>query len=227
MIEEYFSRGSGIFNPENAVPINIIGVGAIGSFTALSLAKMGLASKMYLYDGDTVNDVNIGCQLYGKKHLGMLKVDALKEILVELTPINSEDIICCPIMVGNTTVIKRFITILGLDTMKARKIAWNKLQGKVPLLVDGRIGGQVIRVFSVRDDYVSQEYYKKYLYSDEEASDMPCAERSISDVAFFMAGIIARNARMYLSHNTIIGETCFDARTFSFYTTNDEESPMS
>lgn len=222
-MDEAFVRSQGILNPDNTAPLTIIGCGAIGSFTAIALAKMGFNKKMYLYDGDIVGVENVGVQLFGPKHIGMPKVEALKDLLVTLTTMNPDDIECNFTMVDNTTPIKRIMTIVGVDSMGARKLIWNKLKGKVPVLIDGRIGGQVMRVFTVRNDYNSMEYYESTLYSDEEAVELPCAERNVADVAFFVAGIIGRAARMFISHNRIIGEMAFDARTYFAYSCKDEE----
>jgi hypothetical protein len=222
-MDESFVRSQGILNPDDTSPISIIGCGAIGSFTAIALAKMGF-KKMHLYDGDIVGIENVGVQLFGPPHIGMPKVHALKELLLTLTTTKSEDIFTYPDMVDNTTPIKRLITVVGVDSMKARKLIWNKLGGKVPLLIDGRIGGQISRVFTVRNDYTSMNNYAETLYSDEEAVELPCAERNVADVAFFVAGIIGRAARMFISHDKIIGEMAFDARTYTSYACKDEEA---
>lgn len=222
-MDEAFVRSQGILNPDDTCPVAIIGCGAIGSFVAIALAKMGFNKKFYLYDADYVGIENVGVQLFGPQHIAIPKVEALKDLLVKLTTIDPDNIECFPIMVDHTTPLKRVMTVVGVDSMKARKVIWNKLQGKVPCLIDGRIGGQTARVFTVRNDYASMNYYAESLYSDEEAVELPCAERNVADIAFFVAGMISRAARMYISHNRIIGETCFDARTFFSYSCMDEE----
>ena len=222
-MDESFVRSTGILNPDDTTPLSIIGCGAIGSFTAIALAKMGFNKKMHLYDGDVVGIENVGVQLFGPKHIGMPKVEALKDLLLSLTTLEPDNIVCNHTMVDSTTPMKRIMTVVGVDSMKARQLIWNKLKGKVPVLIDGRIGGQVVRVFTVRNDYESMNYYAGTLYSDEEAVDLPCAERNVADVAFFVAGIIGRAARMFISHDRIIGEMAFDARTYFSYSCNDEE----
>ena len=44
-------------------PINIIGAGAVGSFTALTLAKMGFA-QIAVWDDDVVSEENLNAQFF-------------------------------------------------------------------------------------------------------------------------------------------------------------------
>lgn len=223
-MNEAFSRSTDIINPDDTKLLNIIGCGSIGSFAALCLHKMGFTKGVHLYDMDTVGVENIGCQLFGWEHLGMPKVEALKSLLVDLSPADADSIITHEEPVTANTVLPRGITVVGVDNMATRKIVYTKNKNKVPLIIDGRIGGQVIRVFTVRGfDYASQQYYENYLYSDEDAEDLPCTQRNVADVAFFTSAIISRAARLYISHNTIIKEVGFDALTFMNYVTGDEE----
>ena len=74
------------FNPEDLdEEIHIIGCGAVGSTIAENLARLGV-KKLYLYDFDTVTEHNITNQMFLNKHIGMLKLDALAEILTEINP---------------------------------------------------------------------------------------------------------------------------------------------
>jgi molybdopterin/thiamine biosynthesis adenylyltransferase len=223
-MNEAFSRSYDILNPDDTSIVNIIGCGSIGSFVALCLHKMGFTKGVHLYDADHVGIENIGCQLFGWEHLGMPKVEALKSLLVELSPADSNSIFTHEERVTGDTVLARGITILGVDNMDTRKIVYRKNKNRVPLIIDGRIGGQVIRVFTVRgNDYNSQKYYEQYLYSDEEAEELPCTQRNVADVAFFTSAIIGRAARLYASSNTIIKEVGFDALTLMNYVTGDEQ----
>lgn len=223
-MKDAFLRSSDILNPEDTRVVNIIGCGSIGSFTALCLQKMGFTKGIHLYDEDTVEEVNIGCQLFGWEHLGMSKVDALKELLMKLSPAEADTIFTHNERVNEGTVLARGITILGVDNMASRKMVYTKNKNRVPLLIDGRIGGQVMRVFTVRgSDFNSQQYYEQYLYSDEEAESLPCTQRNVADVAYFVSALIGRAARLFVSHNTIIKEVGLDALTLMNYVTGDEE----
>ena len=74
------------FNPfEIKEPIHIVGIGAIGSHVAEQLVRMGV-DHIVLWDFDTVDEKNIPNQLYTYRNLKMKKVDALKELLLDINP---------------------------------------------------------------------------------------------------------------------------------------------
>lgn len=72
--------------------IHIIGNGSVGSCIAELLARFGL-TKFKLYDFDIVQPHNIVNQMFTAKHIGMPKVEALKEILLEINPEIGEHIV--------------------------------------------------------------------------------------------------------------------------------------
>jgi adenylyltransferase/sulfurtransferase len=63
----------------------VAGCGAIGSSTALKLARIG-SSRFYLVDHDRLEEHNIYNQEYSKGELGKPKVLALKERIKEINP---------------------------------------------------------------------------------------------------------------------------------------------
>lgn len=81
------SKSLEYFDPINDVkaPIHIIGVGAMGSRIAELLIRLGIR-QIHIWDMDTVEDKNITNQLYFHKQIGMLKTEALEEILREINP---------------------------------------------------------------------------------------------------------------------------------------------
>ena len=208
-------RSIGILNPEDTIPVTIIGCGSIGSFSALALAKMGFNS-FTLFDGDTVGPENIGCQLFGEDDIGKKKTFALANLLCRLSP--DIDVLSLPCRVNKNTRLQGDIVISAVDSMAIRSIIWERLDD-TKLFIDGRIGGQLIRVFSVNPNHSGdREFYGGTLYTDEDAEDLPCTERNVADVAFFVGGIVARAARLYISDDILSRETCLDVRNFMGYT---------
>ncbi len=65
--------------------VGIAGVGGLGSNVALLLARCGV-EKMLLVDHDTVEPSNLNRQCFFPRHVGMPKVKALANILLELNP---------------------------------------------------------------------------------------------------------------------------------------------
>jgi len=212
-----YTRSKGIFNPDNSKPVNIIGCGSIGSFAALALAKMGI-KRFYLFDDDIVGEENIGCQNFGWEHIGKPKVEALKEILLRNAPLKEEEIVTFNERVTDSTRLPKVITIVGVDNMLARKIVWHKLKGRIPLLIDGRIGGQAIRVFSVeKGNKEQEEYYEKYLISDEKAVEAPCTQRNVIYVANFVQGLVARAVRNFIELGKTEKEVGIEAESLTMY----------
>lgn len=211
-----YIRSIDIFNPEKSRPVSIIGCGSIGSYAALTLAKMGVQS-FHLFDADIVGEENIGCQNFGWKHLGKLKVEALKEVILANTPVKPENIYCHPVFVTLDTRLPKIITIIGVDSMTARHIIWEKLKNKVPLIVDGRIGGQIIRVFNVIPTEEYALYYEKYLVSEEQALELPCTQRNVAYVANFVQAIIGRAIRNFIVNGRVEKEIGIDFATFINY----------
>lgn len=81
------SKSLEYFDPINQVKesIHIIGIGAMGSRVAELIARLGV-TKLHIWDMDTVEDKNITNQVYYHHQIGMLKTDALEEILKDINP---------------------------------------------------------------------------------------------------------------------------------------------
>ena len=65
--------------------IHIVGVGAVGSVVAENLVRHGI-DELYIYDFDHVEPKNVANQMYLPSQIGMLKVDAMEEILKAINP---------------------------------------------------------------------------------------------------------------------------------------------
>lgn len=80
------SKSYDFFNPDLIKErIHIIGCGSVGSTLAELLTRFGL-KKFSLYDFDTVEPKNLANQMFFNRHIGMLKVDAVKEIMLAINP---------------------------------------------------------------------------------------------------------------------------------------------
>lgn len=226
MTNAAFSRSKGIVDPVKMKPVNIIGCGSIGSFAAVAMAKAGF-KKFVLYDDDIVGEENIGPQMFGWKHLNMLKTEALRDIITELSPTQADDIVCISERVHGTTKLKPFGTIVAVDNMATRKLVWTLTKNRVPLLIDGRIGGQEIHVYSVRSrDYQHQVAYESTLYSDAEAVELPCTERNVAYVGLFVGAMVAKAATAFYMRNHVTQEMALDARNFYSYNSGMESESV-
>ena len=80
------SKSYEFFQPEkDDARIHIIGCGSVGSTIAENLARCGV-TKMTLYDFDKVEKHNIVNQMFRQQDIGKLKVEALRDIILEINP---------------------------------------------------------------------------------------------------------------------------------------------
>lgn len=193
-----YIRQERIFNPnEHAKPVTLIGAGGIGSFAALGLVKLGI-KKLTLYDEDKIEFHNLPNQLFKVNGSnGKRKVYEVADLCKEF----SDDVEVMPHaeMFKNQQISG--LVISGVDSMESRKTIWEKIKfnPNVSLYVDARIGGQSIRVLTVNPlNKKAVEEYEKSLYTDDEAEDLTCTDRSIIDVGFAVATVIVRLVRGFL-----------------------------
>lgn len=80
------SKSYEYFQPEkDESRIHIVGCGSVGSTIAENLARSGV-TNFTLWDFDVVESHNIVNQMFRQKDVKRLKVEALKDILVEINP---------------------------------------------------------------------------------------------------------------------------------------------
>ena len=201
--------------------IILAGLGGIGSWTALLLGRVKPA-RMFLYDNDVVELVNMAGQLYSSEDIGKDKVDAtannlakfaayhsvvaLRELYTEQSP--SADIMIC-----------------GFDNMKARAIFfsnWLKHVKQKPeeerrhcLFIDGRLAAEELQVLCVtgNDTENINRYAKDFIFKDEEANETLCSYKQTSYMANMIGGFIVN-----LFTNFVANEICEGIRDLPFLT---------
>jgi len=184
-----YLRHSGWFAPEYAKTLNIIGVGATGSFIGLIAAKMGV-HKFVIWDPDLVESHNVSNQIYDSSHIGMKKVDAFEEVLTRFNP--------------QIEVIKydKFFTtaedkeklsghlVLTVDTMSARKDIYSSFSNnyKVDCVYETRIGWDYAELNLIDPlDILSCEEWQSTLVNDDEIPDGPCNLRICTTLVSLVA----------------------------------------
>lgn len=200
LVNESTSRFSGAewFNEIQKQKIVLAGLGGIGSWTALQLARMNPAT-LFLYDDDTVERVNMSGQLYGTHSAGHKKASAAARIIEEYTT------------AGNVYAIdEKFaedcagenVMICGFDSMSARKMffrVWsNYVQSKPEeekgkcLFIDGRLSIDTLQVLCIKgdDEYNKERYKEKFLFSDGEADATVCSMKQTSYLACMIGSFI-------------------------------------
>jgi len=191
------------------MPITVIGAGGIGSFTVLALAKMG-CTNLWVYDFDTVENHNLPNQLYREADIGRPKVEALRDMVREFTG--------CEVKAFNERTDGKGlsgIVVFAVDSMDERMKLWEgiKYNPRVPLLIDGRMGAEVMRVLSVvPTDPDDVRRFEAELYPSTEAFSAPCTARSIIYTAFSVSALIAGQIKKYAAGQPYSRDITFDAR---------------
>ncbi|MBE6051382.1 MAG: sulfur carrier protein ThiS adenylyltransferase ThiF [Clostridium sp.] len=82
-LDKRFSKE--IYEKLKNAKVAVAGLGGIGSHIAVNLARSGVG-KIHLVDFDRVDLTNLNRQAYTIEHLGRLKTEALREILLKINP---------------------------------------------------------------------------------------------------------------------------------------------
>lgn len=183
---ERYKRQIDIVNYEElSIPIHLIGCGGIGSWTALTLAKMG-CSNIHVYDDDEVEEHNVASQFFSDDQLEMLKTDALAVNVEKFTNmklhlhINEEE-----------KDINEGLVILAVDSLDARRELSEIFKEKNIFIIDGRMGGLQAEIYCRNS--------KDYIIGDkEEADHEPCTAKAISFNCEYIGSMIANFVRLYI-----------------------------
>ena len=190
-----------IFNPNDYknLEISIVGCGSVGSFTTLALAKMGM-KNFSLWDFDKVKNHNLPNQFFMEKHINSDKTKALINLVHSFT---SDVKLKNKGKLTKDSIIISDVVILTTDTMASRKLAYEKSKLISRYLIDARMGGQVMVIYTV--DLKNPEQvkdYEKTLHSDKEAEDIKCTERSIIYNVLGIGSMICNQLKKQLNKET-------------------------
>ena len=86
------SKSYDVFQPEkHPAKIHIVGCGSVGSTVTEMLARNGL-TKFVLWDFDVVEPKNLANQMFRQKDVGRPKVEAVRDMILEINPDAEDDI---------------------------------------------------------------------------------------------------------------------------------------
>lgn len=178
--------------------IVLAGIGGIGSYVALLLARMK-PKALFLYDDDEVETVNMAGQLYSINDVGKKKVDALADICSSFALYNSVFAIPEKFTLESEA---SDIMICGFDSMEARNLYYHKWLNHINeldddrkkhcLFLDGRLAAEEFQVFCITgDDVYNQKLYEtKYLFDDDKADATVCSYKQTSYMANMIGSMI-------------------------------------
>jgi molybdopterin/thiamine biosynthesis adenylyltransferase len=192
-----------MFDPQTfTTPVHIIGVGATGSWVAFILAKMGV-KNIIVWDFDIVEVHNLPNQIYGLQEVGLLKVEALKKIILRDCGIEIE----AKVEKVDGSQKLEGIVYICTDTMSSRKEIWLnslKYQLDVNLVIETRLGAELGTIYCVRPlDPTDVREYENTLYDDNEAEESPCSYRAIPTVVSIIAGLASHKLVKFAANSDL------------------------
>ena len=195
--------------------VTVIGAGAIGSAAVVTLAKMG-CPDITVWDADILEDLNIPNQLCKPSMVGKPKVEALAELVYELTEVEIKQI------------FRRYagqnlegVVIVTVDNMTCRQNVWKRarLNRKIPLLIDARMGTEFARIYTIHPTNVDEvDFYNENLYANEEAERLACSARSIIYCPAVIAGFLTLLIKQYATNHPSPREILIDLPNFLLQT---------
>lgn len=180
----------------NKVEIVIGGAGGIGSWLSFFLTRAGF--NVTVYDFDTVEEHNLGGQLFFAHDIGQLKVTALKNVITEFNDTNFNFKGVNQGIVFNTYMYHNYsaplvIYVSAFDNMEARTDFFNlfirQTNDRVKWFVDGRLLMEQMRIYCIRKSNKSaiNDYMEHHLFLDSDVEDLPCTMKQVSHGAAMIA----------------------------------------
>jgi len=199
MTQVSFLRHGAFFGPEDAEnkTFCIVGVGATGSWAALTAAKMGW-HKFQIWDLDLVESHNLPNQAYNASHIGMKKVDALESVLKEFNPsviVEKHDYFFDSDNSDHVSELSDYLFI-AVDSLDTRKGIYKavKLHPFLNLIFETRMGftHAELNVISP-SDIIKIDQTISMLKTDEEVTEAACNERIISTLVMIVSSVLVHN----------------------------------
>ncbi|QDT66719.1 ThiF family adenylyltransferase [Calycomorphotria hydatis] len=193
--QDRFIRQQGLVphEPLRQLTVTVIGVGAIGRQVALQLAALG-ARRLQLIDFDQVDLSNVTTQGYRHRDVGRSKVEVMQEAIHGFDPEIRVQVI-------NDRYRSRMeigdAVFCCVDSISDRSAIWRTVKDRCQFWADGRMLGETLRVLTATDA-VSQEYYSRTLFPQQEAQAGSCTSRSTIYAASIAAGLLLHQFTRWL-----------------------------
>ena len=179
-------QGLDWYSQDDAPVVVVGGAGGIGSWLSFFLARANF--NVTLSDFDTVEEHNIGGQLFKKNQIGMYKAEAVGRNVSEFSTntINAQIV-----KITEETATHEFM-FSAFDNMDARramfkvwKRSWNSMNR--PIFIDGRLNAEQFQIFCVTPEN-ADVYERIHLFNDSEVEDAPCSAQQTTHTAAMIAG---------------------------------------
>ena len=179
-------QGLDWYSQDNAPVVVVGGAGGIGSWLAFFLARANF--NVILSDFDSVEEHNIGGQLFKRSQIGIYKAEAVGRNVSEFSTntINAQIV-----KITEETATHEFM-FSAFDNMDARramfkvwKRSWNSMNR--PIFIDGRLNAEQFQIFCVTPEN-ADVYERIHLFNDSEVEDAPCSAQQTTHTAAMIAG---------------------------------------
>jgi len=204
------------FHP--GISVIIAGIGGIGSWLSFFLARQECI--LYIHEIDSVDETNLGGQLYGTNYIGTNKIQAMTEIIENFSNNKNvhnmgkfdADSFASPIMFS------------CFDNMEGRKLMFEKWreQNNRAIFIDGRLLAESGQILAVTKG--NEELYKKELFDDSEVEDLDCSMKATSHcgamIASYMVAIFnnfVANKKTKMDMREVPFKTLFELPTITQY----------
>jgi len=174
--------------PKAEISTLIGGAGGIGSWLTFLLARAGFTP--IVYDYDMIEEHNLGGQLFAKRDIGLSKVEAIKEIVLEY----SDTYITILEEAFDKDSMGHEYMFSAFDNMQARKDmfeVWQRDNSDNPnaILIDGRLLMEQMQIFCVTPD-TAEEYKRDHLFDDSDVETENCTMKQTSHSATMIASLM-------------------------------------
>jgi len=150
--------------------VGIAGAGGLGSNIAVSLARAGIG-RLVIVDFDIVEESNLNRQYYFRDQIGMVKVEALKEIIHRIDESVNVDIF--NYRLTKNTMDKSFhnveVIVEALDNADIKTIFIEEVMQKFPNVPI--VGCSGVAGYGHSDRIITKKLGKLYMVYDEKAKD--------------------------------------------------------
>ena len=213
-----FLRQQEILTPDELVDlhIDIVGAGALGGAIALCLCKMGfgITNSITVTDFDHCSAHNLPTQWFLSSDvlLSRSKVEALAGMVGWVC---GRDIIAVE---GRFTGTEERhlgpVVVLAVDSLEERCHIWSAIKRRrdVKLLVDARMGAEVVEIFCVCPP--DADLYEQSLEDPDGAFSEPCTRRGILYTTLGAASFVGSILRAHARQEPHPRHLVFDFRNF-------------
>ncbi len=159
------------------IKIDVVGVGATGSYLVWFLSKIGF-ENIHVWDDDKIMEENIPNQCFFTQHEHQHKVDAVYQMVKQGSGI---EVVRHKEKVMGGEQLGPIIFLLT-DTMSSRKEIWKKsikFNLNVDLMIETRMGannGRIYTINPIKESHISG--WENTLYDDDQAQESLCGTSS-------------------------------------------------